>query len=142
MRRFNPQAMWAFAILFWMVPLLFIAGCQNANPVKAAETTEQRAYASYGTFVIFQEKAADLVEQPGLSNGVKLRIINAEAAAKPVADNLLDAYTEFLVIKAQFDAGETTQDKLVIASNNLDGWVTQLAPLVNELIRNLKGAEE
>lgn len=119
-----------------------LAGCQTANPIGAAETSGQRAYAAYGTFVIFQEKAADLAEQPGIPNGVKLRIIAAEERAKPVADSLLDAYTEFLVVRAQFDAGQTTQDKVLIASTNLNDWVTRLLPLVNELVRNVKGAED
>ena len=137
MRKLNYQVAW----LILVAQVLFLTACQSANPVGAADTAEQRAYAAYGTFVIFQEKAADLAEQPELSRSMKLRIINAEAAAKPVAESLLDAYTEFLVVKAQFDAGETTEDRVVIASNNLNNWITRLAPLVNELIRNVKGAE-
>lgn len=142
MKKLTPQNLWAFAVLMWLAPLMFLSGCQSTNPIGAAETAEQRAYAAYGTFVIFQEKAADLVEQPELSRGLKLRIINAEEAAKPVAESLLDAYTELLAVRAQFDAGQTTEEKVVIASNNLNSWITRLAPLVNELIRNIKGAED
>lgn len=117
-----------------------LAGCQSANPIAAAETNEQRAYAAYGTFVIFQEKAADLAEDPNIPNGAKLRIIAAEERAKPIAESLLDAYTEFLAIKAEFDAGQTTEERVIAASNNLNDWITRLAPVVNELIRNVKGA--
>ena len=125
----------------WLTLWLFaLAGCQGANPIKAAETPEQRAYAAYGTFVIAQETAADLVEDASIPDGVRLRIITAEERAKPVADSLLDAYMEFLIIKAEFDAGETSEQRLIIASNELDDWVTQLAPLVGELLRNIKGA--
>lgn len=136
MRKLDYRYAW---VLLWAFAL---AGCQGANPIKAAETNEQRAYAAYGTFVIVQEKAADLVEQPNIPRGVKLRIIGAEERAKPVADSLLDAYTEFLIVKAEFDAGQTSEERFVIAANSLDNWVTQLVPLLNELIRNVRGAEE
>jgi len=135
MRKLDYRIAW---ILLWAIAL---AGCQSANPIKAAETTEQRAYAAYGTFVIVQEKAADLVEQQNIPRSVRLQIIQAEERAKPVADSLLDAYTEFLVVRAEFEAGQTSEQRFVIASERLDDWVTQLAPLVNELIRNIKGAE-
>ena len=135
MRKLDYRIAW---ILLWAIAL---AGCQSANPIKAAETTEQRAYAAYGTFVIVQEKAADLVEQQNIPRSVRLQIIQAEERAKPVADSLLDAYTEFLVVRAELEAGQTSEQRFVIASERLDDWVTQLAPLVNELIRNIKGAE-
>ena len=138
MRKLNYQTAW----LLLVVNALFLSACQSANPIGAAETAEQRAYAAYGTFVIFQEKAADLAEDANIPRGVKLRIIAAEERAKPVAESLLDAYTEFLVIKAEFDAGETTEQRVITASNQLNNWITRLAPLVNELIRNVKGAED
>ena len=134
MRKLDYRYAW---LLLWLVAL---SGCQSANPMRPAETPEQRAYAAYGTFVIAQETAADLVEQENIPRGVRLRIIQAEERAKPVADSLLDAYTEYLIIKAEFDAGDTSEQRLVIAAESLDDWVTQLAPLVAELLRNVKGA--
>lgn len=125
----------------WLLLLLTaLAGCQSANPIAAAETPEQRAYAAYGTFVIAQETAADLVEDTAIPRGVKLRIIAAEERAQPVAESMLDAYMGFLIIKAEFDAGETSEQRFMSASRELDDWVTQLAPLVAELLRNIKGA--
>lgn len=135
MRKLDYRYAW---LMLWLFAL---AGCQSANPIAAAETSEQRAYAAYGTFVIVQEKAADLAEDPAIPRGVKLRIIQAEERAKPVADSLLDAYTAFLVIKGEFDAGETSEQRLLSASRELDGWITELAPLINEIIRNIKGAQ-
>ena len=117
-----------------------LQGCAGTNPIAAAETPEQRAYAAYGTFVIAQETAADLVEDTAIPRGVKLRIIAAEERAQPVAESMLEAYMEFLIIKAEFDAGDTSEQRLTIAARELDDWVTQLAPLVAELLRNVKGA--
>lgn len=134
MRKLDYRYAW---LMLWLFAL---AGCQSANPVRVAETPEQRAYAAYGTFVIAQETAADLVEDASIPDGVRLRIISAEERAKPVADSLLDAYTEFLIVRAEFNAGDTSERRLVIAAESLDDWVTQLAPLVAELFRNIKGA--
>ena len=127
---------------FVLLLLVGLQGCASTNPIAAAETAEQRAYAAYGTFVIFQEKAVDLVGEESISDDVKLRIIAAEEQAKPVADGLLEAYVEFLAIKAEFNAGDTSEERLVAAANSLNDWVTRLAPMVNELIRTLnQGAE-
>lgn len=136
MRKLNYQTAWLLLIL----NALFLSACQSANPIAAAETDEQRAYAAYGTFVIFQEKAADLAEDANIPRGARLRIISAEERARPVAESLLEAYVEFITIRAEFDAGETTEARLVTAANSLNNWVTRLAPLVNELVRNIKGA--
>lgn len=129
--------------LGWMLlAMVMLSGamCQGVNPVAEAETNEQRAYAAYGTFVIFQEKAVDLVNLPSISDSVKLRIIQAEELAKPVADDLLDAINEVEDIREQLAAGETTADRVLIASNNLNNWINRLLPLVNNLIREVKGA--
>jgi hypothetical protein len=69
------------------------------------------------------------------------RLIQAEERAKPVADSLLVAYTAFLIVKAEFDAGETSEQQFAIASKELNSWISELAPLMNELIRNIKGAQ-
>lgn len=119
-----------------------LAGCQAANPIAQAETPEQRAYAAYGTFVIFQEKAADIAEDATLPRGVRLRVAQAEQRARPVAESLIETYVEFIEIKAEFDAGDPTAEaRLVQVSNSLNDWVNRLAPLVSELVRNVKGAE-
>ena len=119
-----------------------LAGCQAANPIAQAETPEQRAYAAYGTFVIFQEKAADIAEDATLPRGVRLRVAQAEQRARPVAESLIETYVEFIEIKAEFDAGDSTAEaRLVQVSNSLNDWVNRLAPLVAELVRNVKGAE-
>ena len=126
---------------FALLLVVGLQGCASTNPIAAAETSEQRAYAAYGTFVLFQEKAVDLVGEESISSDVRLRIIAAEERAKPVADSLLDAYVEFLAVKAEFNTGDTSQERLIAAATTLDDWITRLAPMVNELIRTLQGAE-
>jgi len=120
--------------------LLLLQACSAINPVSKAETTEQRAYATYGTFVIFEEKAAELVDSGVLSDDVALAIIEADERAKGVADSLLDATWEFIRIRNQLAAGETTQEQLDIAVANLDAWINRAVPLINGLGTAVEGA--
>ena len=136
MRKLYQQQTWFFLLL-----CIGMAGCAGTNPIKAAETTQQRAYASYGTFVIAQEKAADVVEQTSLPNSVKLRIIRAEERAKPVADRgpaLIEA-VDTAVTEAR--EGETTEDRVVNVTTNLNRWINDIVPLVNDLLTTIRGAE-
>lgn len=120
-----------------------LAGCQGANPIRAAETPEQRAYAAYGTFVIFQERAAIIAEQENIPRDIRLRIIAAEERAKPTADSLMLTLLEFIRVKAEFDTAVDEGDpRLVALTGNLNDWINQLLPLVNELIRNVSEADE
>lgn len=126
-----------------LILALALGGCKSANPVAAAETPEQRAYAAYGTFVIFQEKAADIVEDTAIPRGVRLSVAQAEQRARPVAESLIATYVELIEVKAEFDAGDPGAEARVLqVSASLNDWVTRLAPLVNELVRNVRGAED
>jgi hypothetical protein len=121
--------------------MIALVGCKSANPIAAAETTEQRAYAAYGTYVIFAEKAADLAERPDIPNSAKLRLIQAEERASPVMNTLLDLIGEYETIRAEVDAGTTSSERLVIVSNNLNSWINRVIPLINTLASAVKGAE-
>jgi hypothetical protein len=123
-----------------MVAVLAVYACSIINPVSKAETTEQRAYAAYGTFVIFEEKAVELVESGTLPDDIALAIIDADERAKGVADSLLDATWEFIKVRDQLAAGETTQEQLDIAVANLDSWINRAVPLINGLGTAVTGA--
>lgn len=73
-----------------VVVLAVLTGCV-ANPVKEAETLEQRAYALYGTYVIFQEKAAVLVQDATVPERIKQTLRDADKVAYPAAESLVDA---------------------------------------------------
>lgn len=117
-------------------------GCTSANPIKAAETNEQRAYAIYGTFVIFSEKAADLAENPSLPRNVRLSLVEAEEDASPIVDGMLEVFAEYQVIEAEFKAGMTTEERFLTVANNLNSWVNRVAPLVNRLVARVEEARE
>ena len=136
----HPKLQKQFQLMLLLVWVAALQACAFQAPVSVAQTPEQKAYAAYGTFVIFEEKAAELVTGNTLSDDVKLRIIEADEAAKPVADNLLETIEELGRIGDQVAAGETGEEQYLIVVNSLNSWVEQLVPLVNNLIAAVKGA--
>lgn len=127
-------------VLMAAVSMAACNGCQNnpdssvQSPTAAAESPEQHAYALYGQFVIAEEAGAKLAEHPSTPSSVKQAIATADAAAKPIADNLLAAARDVMVIRSQVRAGTNTEEKLTIAVANLDQWVSDLRPKLEDLI--------
>lgn len=97
-------------------------------------TLEVCAYANYGTFVVVEELAASIAKDPSLPKSARDRIIAADQVAKPVADSLYSALREYTKIRAEVSAGTTTEEKLIVATANLNRWVTQAAPLIRALV--------
>lgn len=128
---------------FYLLVILFaLQACAGANPISKAETTEQRAFATYGTFVIIEEQAAKLVSSGSIPNSAIRAIGRADAQVKPVADSLLDATLEFTVIRVEFEAGGSGEEKFVRAMNELNGWVERARPLIANLISAVQGADQ
>jgi hypothetical protein len=128
---------------FYLLVILFaLQACAGVNPISKAETTEQRAFATYGTFVIIEEQAAKLVSSGTIPNSAVRAIGRADAQAKPVADSLLDATLEFTVIRVEFEAGGSGEEKFVRAMNELNGWVERARPLIANLISAVQGADQ
>lgn len=124
-----------------MFTAIIVAASCAYNPVAAAKTPEQKAFAIYGEFVVFEEAAAKVASNPTTPATVLASIKSADARAKPVMDSTLSAALEVVSIEQQIAAGSTTQDKLVIATANLQSWVDQGTPLVNNLVSAVKGAK-
>ncbi len=116
--------------LLLLLTLSFAISCASINPVKQAETLEQKAYAVYGTYVVFAEKAADLAENDALPRSVRLALVNAEERASPVVTSLLHAAEEMQTLN-----NSTTR-------RSLESWIDRALPLINDLVRSVKGAQE
>jgi len=135
----RPIPQWqAFYMLMIM---LVLQACAASNPLAQAETVEQKAFAAYGTFVIFEEQAAKLIASGELTNSQIRAIGRADARAKPVADSLLEATLAFAEIRAEFEAGGTGEALFISAANELNGWVERALPLINNLVSSVQGAE-
>ena len=116
--------------LILLLTLFVGVSCASINPVGKAETLEQRAYAVYGTYVLFAEKAADLAENDALPRSVRLGLVNAEERTSPVIASLLNAAEEMQTLN-----NSTTR-------TSLESWIDRALPLINDLVRSVKGAQE
>lgn len=132
-------------IVFWLgvaAPVfLTLSGCGTTSAVKQAESPEQKAYALYGTYVIFQEKAAELVQDSTTPEGVKQTLRDADRVAYPVAESLVDAVIEVEAIRQQVAAGMTPEEKLTIAISNLSTIYFSAAPKLLAVVAAVKGVK-
>lgn len=133
-------------IAFWVAvaapAFLTLAGCGTVTaPVKQAETVEQKAYALYGTYVIFQEKAAELVQDSTTPENVKQALREADRVAYPLAESLVEASLEVEAIRQQIETGLTTEEKLTLAISNLSTIYFSAAPKLLAVVAAVKGAK-
>lgn len=97
-----------------------------ANPVAAAQTADQKAYALLETYAATLEAATGLVRDPALPVEAKRALIRAEAAATPAAETLRIAYVGYLRARADYAAlgdrakPERTVAAVAIAAMRLD----------------------
>lgn len=120
---------------------LMLPGCGTTTAVKQAETPEQKAYALYGTYVIFQEKAAELVQDSTTPDNVKQSLRDADRMAYPVAESLVEAVLEVEAIRQQISSGMTSEEKLTLALQNLSTIYFSAAPKLLAVVSAVKGAK-
>ncbi len=112
-----------------------------ASPIKVAQTTEQKAYAAYGTFVIIEEQAVKLTApSSNLAPSTKAQIIAGVQKAQPAVDTMLKALNDAEAAKADFDAQRIDKTKFQVVVDNLGGWVQAATPLVASLVSIVRGA--
>lgn len=131
-----------YQTFFLLAIMLLLQACAAANPVAKAETIEQRAFATYGTFVIIEEQAAKLVSSGQIPDSAVRAIARADSQVKSVADALLDTTLEFVVIRVEFEAGVTSEEKFVRTMNELNAWIERTRPLIATLITVVNNAKE
>lgn len=139
MKEYGVKLKYLAAMVALCFALVSLEGCGAANPVKAAQTVDQKAYAIYGEFTVAEEQAAIFVHSADATPEFKSAIKSADAAAKPVVDAMLAAVLEVTAIRAQLSEGATTEAKLAIATANLQKWVDDAVPLVAALRSAFKG---
>jgi len=117
---------------------LAVSACA-LNPFATARTLEQKSYALYGSFVIFEEQGAKMMLSTEVPNSVKFRLQQADSAAKPAVDALKDAADSVIAAKRQLAEGATDKEKVSIAVANLSQWYYDAKPKVECLIRTVEG---
>jgi hypothetical protein len=111
------------------------------NPIAAAQTIDQRAYALLHSYAAIVEEATDIVADPVTPLAFKRALGQAERAATPAAETLQIAVTAYMRARADFDAASSanqttiqrTATALSIAARRLNEAVTAAQAPIAEL---------
>lgn len=124
-----------------VVAAFALSACGTLNPLSHAQTVEQKAYGLYGEFVVVEEQAAVAVQDAAVPQNVRASIAAADAAAKPVADELLKSAAIVKGIRDDLASGHSTEEKLVVATASLQRWYTELSQQLPRLAAAVRGAK-
>lgn len=83
------------------------------NPIAAAQTVDQRAYALLHSYAAIVEKATDIVADPATPLAFKRALGQAERAATPAAETLQIAVSAYMRARAEFDAAATANQTTI-----------------------------
>ena len=111
------------------------------NPVAAARTIDQRAYAILHSYAAMVEEAADIVRDPAAPLSLKRALGQAERAATPAAETLQIAVAAFVRARSDYDVSasadrpalERAATALTIAANRLSEAIAAAERPVGEL---------
>ncbi len=118
--------------------VLILSACGSLSPFSAAKSTEQKAFAAYGTFVIVEEQAAKLVGDPTVPTSVKRALQRVDAKAKPAADELKKAADQVVLVKRDLNA---SADKKKAVAENLSKWYEAAKPSISCLAKIVSGGD-
>lgn len=137
---FARPLMLAFLLAVAIPVTMALPGCSN-SPVQEAESFEQKAFALYGTYVIFQEKSAELVQDSATPENVKQGLRDADKIAYPLAESLIEAALEVAAIREQLEVAPDSAARLNIAIQNLSTIYFSAAPKMLAVISAVKGVK-
>lgn len=111
------------------------------NPLAAAQTIDQRAYALLHAYAAVVEEATDIVRDPAAPLAFKRALGQAERVATPAAETLQIAITAYVRARADFEASsgasqsaiERAATALSIAAHRLNQAVAAAQAPVAEL---------
>ena len=112
-----------------------------ANPVSAARTLDQRAYALLHSYAAIIEEATDIVRDPAAPMAFKRALGQAERIATPAAETLEIAIAAYVSARADFEAAtsesqptlERAATGLTIAARRLGEAIAAAQTPVTEL---------
>lgn len=97
------------------------------NPVAAARTLDQRAYAVLHAYAAIVEEAGDIVRDPATPRAFKQALGRAERVATPAAETLALAVRAYVQARADFEAAsEESQPALQRAATALTAAARRL----------------
>lgn len=128
----------ALLVVLLTLGVVFIGGCAG-NPIKAAETAEQKAFAAYGLFVVLEERAADVMGDPAVPDSVKTRIQRIDARLKPMADSVRKTVALAQEVREEVAEGQGTEAKLQVITREINSWLTRFLPLLDDFKSAVRG---
>lgn len=140
----HPMRALALACALTLAPAcaaLQLGSTRIENPIAAAQTIDQRAYALLHSYAAVLEEATDIVADPATPIAFKRALGQAERAATPAAETLQIAVTAYMHARADFDAAsggnqttiQRTATALSIAARRLNEAVTAAQAPIAEL---------
>ncbi|MEZ5972510.1 MAG: hypothetical protein R3C31_11930 [Hyphomonadaceae bacterium] len=103
----HPLRVLALACALTLTPAcasLELGATRIENPLAAAQTIDQRAYALLHAYAAILEEATDIVADPATPLAFKQALGQAERVATPAAETLHVAVTAYMRARADFDA--------------------------------------
>jgi len=140
----HPLRVLALACALTLTPAcaaLQLGQTRIENPIAAAQTIDQRAYALLHSYAAIVEEATDIVADPATPLAFKRALGQAERAATLAAETLQIAVTAYMRARADFDAASTasqttiqrTATALSIAARRLNEAVAAAQAPIAEL---------
>jgi hypothetical protein len=126
---FARPLMLAFLLAVAVPVTIMLPGCGINRPLEEAQTLEQKAFATYASFVIVKEQAAKLYVDPSTPEEVKKALKTANDAATAPINLMYEGAMALKDARADLDAGRTTEEKVLIAAQELLNWYLAARPL-------------
>jgi hypothetical protein len=96
-----------------------------ATAETAAQRLELRGYAIERSYNIILEDALVIASAPTTGASVRASIQRASASGTEVIDQLSDSLAAYAVERAKFNANQSTVEKLTVAADNLENWISR-----------------
>jgi len=112
----HPLRVLALACALTLTPAcaaLQLGETRIENPIAAAQTIDQRAYALLRSYAAVVEEATDIVADPATPLAFKRALGQAERRATPAAETLNIAVTAYMRARADFDASSSASQATV-----------------------------
>lgn len=129
---FIRPLMLGFLLAFAVPVTLMLPGCGIQRPIEEAVTLEQKAFATYGSFVIVKEQGAQLLRDPSVPDSIKQSLRDANNAVTEPITLMYEAVIALKIARDDLAAGRTTEAQVILATQKLLEWYAIARPLYDQ----------
>lgn len=127
-----------------LIAAMSLTGCPSANPVKPALESgkpELVALATAGSYAITQGVLLEIAKDPATPHDVQQKLIAVDEKAYPAVKKLEPAARLVQRVQSDLAAGKTPEEKIEIALKNLNGYLDEAAPLIQDVNKAVTDAK-